>query len=47
MRMLYRHESPGPFELMIRLPTADDDRFVAMRDKVLAALKATVNTDRR
>jgi hypothetical protein len=44
---VYRHESPGPFELMIRLPTADDDRFVAMRDRVLAALKATVNTGRR
>jgi hypothetical protein len=41
---VYRYESPGPFDLTIRIPGADDDQFVAMRDKVLATLGATVGT---
>jgi hypothetical protein len=43
---VYRYESPGPFELTVRLPiegaTPVEDRYEAIREKVLAALQATV-----
>ncbi len=46
MVRVYRYESPGPFDLTIRIPTeggADAEReYHALRDKVLVALNASV-----
>jgi hypothetical protein len=43
---VYRYESPGSFDLTVRLPIegaiAIEARYEAIREKVLAALQATV-----
>ncbi len=46
MVRVYRYESPGPFDLTIRIRTPEGDgaesEYHALRDKVLGALDASV-----
>jgi hypothetical protein len=47
---VYRYESPGPFDLTVRLPVAGasaiEERYEAIREKVLETLQATVSSPR-